>query len=161
VTKRRWLLIGMGLVILVAFGSVLWVRWTANPVGQWYDRAGNPVPERRFKVWAGDDYCGMGNTIFMALPRTFDPPLPAIGESTRLRHYVWQTGEDDYTSYGLVATPGLVTVMPSDATNTGLHRGRLELWVSPSTLKQEVFVVDGDTIQRWTLTYGSTGCFYG
>jgi hypothetical protein len=74
------------------------------------------------------------------------------------RIYIWRTGDDDYPSHGLAATRGLVAEMPSGARNTGLNRGRLTLWVSPSTLDQAVFVTDGDTIQRWALTTDPTAC---
>ena len=148
VTQRRWLLIG--LVILIAAGSGLWFGKATNPVGPWFDRAGDPVPDGQLSVSTGSDHCGWQNTRFMALAW----PLVDPGRkwaTPRHGFYIWKTGDDDYSHQGL-APPRFVADMPSDATNTGLRRGRLELWVSPSTLDQGVFVTDGDTIQRWAFT---------
>jgi hypothetical protein len=153
VTTRRWVLIGIGVVIL-AVGSVIWIGGE-NPVGPWFDRAGNPVPDERLSVWTGSDHCGTANTKFMALAWPLDVPVAYMGES-RTKVYVWQP-PDDYLRPGAV-TPRIVAAMPSGARNTGLHRGRLTLWVSESNLRQAVFVRDGDEIQRWAFAPGGGYC---
>jgi hypothetical protein len=142
VIDRRWLLIGIGVVTLVV-GWVVWGEWTSNPVGRWFDRAGNPVPHERLEVWTGSDHCDTASTKFMALTWPLD--VHATYES-RMESYVWEP-PDDYLRPDAV-TPRTVEAMPSDAKNTGFHRGQLTLWVSESNLRKAVFVTDGDEIQR-------------
>jgi hypothetical protein len=153
VIARRWLLIGTG-VVIIAVGSAIWIG-RGNPVGPWLDRAGNPVPDERLSVWTGSDHCGTANTTFMALAWPLDVPV-AYMDRFRAKVYVWQP-PDDYLLPG-AATPRIVAAMPSDATDTGLHRGRLTLWVSESNLRQGVFVTDGDEIQRWAFAPGGGFC---
>jgi hypothetical protein len=150
-TQRRWLLIGF--VILVV-GWLGWDAWTTNPVGRWFDRAGDPVPDARLQVWTGADHCDTASTRFMALTWPLDRPAPY---GSRMESYVWQP-PDDFGRPEYV-TPGIVDVMASDAKNTGFHRGRLSLWVSESNLRKAVFVTDGDEIQRWAFAPGSGYCF--
>jgi hypothetical protein len=155
VTTRRWLLIGIGVVTLIV-GWSLWIGWTTNPVGPWFDRAGNPLPAERLSVWTGSDHCDTANTKFLALAWPPDVPVAYMGDS-RTKVYVWQP-PDDYLRPGAV-TPRVVATMPSDARNTGFNRGRLTLWVSGSNLRQAVFLTDGDEIQRWAFAPGGGYCF--
>ena len=153
-TQRRWLLIGV--VILLVVGWLVWDAWRTNPVGPWFDRAGNRVPDERLQVWTGADHCDTGSTEFLGLAWPLDVPLAYMGYS-RTKVYVWDP-PDDYLRPGAV-TPQIVAAMPADARDTGLHRGALALWVSESHLRQAVFLTDGDEIQRWAFVPGSGYCF--
>lgn len=152
VIDRRWLLFGIGVVTLIV-GGVVWDVWTSNPVGPWFDHAGNPVPAERLEVWTGADHCDTAGTKFMALTWPLDEP--ATYES-RMESYVWEP-PDDFLLPDAV-TPRIVDAMPSDATTTGFHRGQLTLWISESNLRKAVFVTDGHEIQRWAFSAGAGFC---
>lgn len=155
VTSRRWLLIGIA-ALLLTLGWSLWTGGTTtSPVGRWIDRAGHPVPDERLSVWIGSDHCGTADTKFMSLAWPLDVPVAYMGGSGT-KVYVWDP-PDDYLRPGAV-TPQTVAAMPSDVRNTGLHRGRLALWVSESNLRQAVFLTDGDEIQRWAFAPGGGYC---
>jgi hypothetical protein len=155
VIDRRWLLISIG-VVTVIVGWVVWDAWTSNPVGRWFDRAGNPIPDERLEVWTGSRSCDISGTTFMALTWPLDAASTYEPE-IRMESYVWQP-PDGYLRPDAV-TPGIVEAMPSDAKNTGFHRGQLTLWISESNLRKVVFVTDGDEIQRWAFDPGTGYCF--
>jgi hypothetical protein len=149
--RARWLLVG---VVVLAVGWLVWGAWVTNPVGRWFDRAGNPVSDERLQVWTGSDHCDTASTRFLALAWPLDVTEPL--EPTRMESYVWQP-PDDFLRPEYV-TPGVVETMPADAENTGFHRGRLTLWVSESNLRKAVFVMDGDEIQQWAFIPGAGFC---
>jgi hypothetical protein len=151
--RARWL-VTMGVVMVVVVGWLVWDAWTTNPVGRWFDGAGNPIAYERMQVYAGSDHCDMASTKFMALAWPLDvmPPL----QPTRMESYVWQPPDDFMRPEYL--TPGVVETMPGDAENTGFHRGRLTLWVSESNLRKAVFVMNGDEIQQWAFVPGAGFC---
>jgi hypothetical protein len=153
VIRRRWLPIGIAVLALIG-GWLFWDAWTSNPVGRWFDAAGNAVPAERLEVWTGSEHCDTSSTKFMAL--TWPLGRPATSAS-RIESYVWEP-PDDFMRPDAV-TPGTVEAMPPDARNTGLHRGDLTLWVSESHLRKAVFVTDGGEIQRWAFAPGAGYCF--
>lgn len=152
VRDRRQLVVGIALVTL-ATGWVVCAERPSNPVGPWLDRAGNLVPDVRLEVWTGSDHCDTSSTKFMALSWPPDEPATYV---RRMESYVWHP-PDDWLP--LDDTPRIVQAMPSDAKNTGFHRGDLTLWISESSLRKAVFVIDGDEIQRWAFIQGTGYCF--
>ena len=150
-TRARWLLAG---IVILGVGWLAWDAWTTHPVGRWFDRAGEPVPDGTLSVYVGSDHCGWTNTTFIQID------LPLVDPTYEDNHgvYIWKTGADDYPWHGVAVTPRYVSAMPPDARDTGLHRGQLSLWVSRTNLDRAVFVTDGEMIQRWAFSSDPTGC---
>jgi hypothetical protein len=123
--------------------------------GVWYD--GDGVPLKSSSVasegttidvffWSLECRSSGGSATFMNLAW----PLGTIALSfDDQRQYVRDPEGlfDDALRVGYLAD----TTLPSDAVDTGYHRGPWQLWVSPNQADDAVFVLDGDTnvVERW------------
>jgi hypothetical protein len=166
--------------VLIAIAARRWTRWPtlvvgaplalvlsatvvggASPVGQWYAGDGTALPTGHplvLSVEAGPGHCGEQNVAFLTMAWPLDRPVAGpFMSARRTRVYVWQTSTG-YPSRGLATTPGTAARLPSDARDTGLHRGSWHLWVSESELTTGVYLRSGSTIERWAYVSTFFGC---
>jgi len=123
-------------------------------VGQWFDEHGRPLSvgsDSRLEVFRGQEHCEWTSAIIMlvSLP---DSVVPGVVDAI-------------YTRDPEGVLPGKSAVdfsdqvaLPADAVYTGYHRGGVELWVLPSTVAQEVYVVYGERVERWPRPTGFGLC---
>ena len=103
--------------------------------GPWRDARGNEVPERILSTFPGPEHCGWQSAVFLSLrrgaPRTYvrDP------EGVLAEHVPVPFDED--------------ARLPADASYTGYHLGRAELWVGAKDAARAVYVVRPGRVERW------------
>ena len=127
----------------------------ARPEGTWFDRDGQPLPDGSPPGWDGTllvvfqgaERCRWENASFMHLGWPVGTPSTASGD---WRQYVRDPRglfDDGALHVGYLSD----TALPSDATDTGYHRGPWQLWVSPSQADDAIFVVDtgSGAVERW------------
>ena len=89
-----------------------------------------------------------------------DRPLLGFssGGKDRLRTYVWQEEDGGFYEGEVLSKPGVVSSLPNDVRDTGLHRGDWHLLISPSMEDRAVFVTNGLTTQVWARAESPPGC---
>jgi immunoglobulin-like protein involved in spore germination len=127
---------------------------TESVEGTWVDGNGVPLPAGSpdaagtvLFVFRGAEHCQWQSVTFMHLGW----PVGTVSNSPdQWRQYVRDPlgrFDDGALHVGYLSD----TSLPSDAADTGYHRGPWQLWVSPSQADDAVFVVDADTgaVERW------------
>lgn len=94
---------------------------------------------------AGPAHCGLESATFLTLGW---PPGTASGTSARARQYV-RDPRNVLRGYHLLTSLDLHAPLPADARSTGLRYGGVEIYVSPQSLDQAVYVVGGGVTERW------------
>jgi Immunoglobulin-like domain of bacterial spore germination len=127
---------------------------TEGPEGSWFDASGRPVPNGSpddtgnvLNVYRGAAHCQWKSVTFMNIGWPVGTLSNAQGD---WRQYVRDPRglfDDGALHVGYLSE----TALPSDATDTGYHRGPWRLWISPSQAEDAVFVVNADTgaVERW------------
>jgi hypothetical protein len=122
--------------------------------GTWLDGNDQPLPNDSpddqgnvINVYEGADHCQWESVTFMNIGWPVGTLSNARGD---WRQYVRDPNglfDDSALHVGYLSD----TSLPSDATDTGYHRGPWHLWVSPAQADDAVFVVNTDTgaIERW------------
>jgi Immunoglobulin-like domain of bacterial spore germination len=122
--------------------------------GTWFDGDDQPLPDgsvgsvgTAMVVFGGAEHCQWETASFMhlgwpigTLATTFDDERQYVRDPRGLF-------DDGALHIGYLSD----TTLPSDATDTGYHRGPWRLWVSPSQANDAIFVVNVDTgaVERW------------
>ncbi len=127
---------------------------TEGPEGSWFDASGRPVPNGSpddtrnvLNVYQGAAHCQWETVTFMNIGWPVGTLSNAEGD---WRQYVRDPNglfDDGALHVGYLSD----TSLPSDATDTGYHRGAWRLWVSPTQADDAIFVVNADTgaVERW------------
>jgi hypothetical protein len=123
--------------------------------GIWFDGNNQPLPDGSpdvagtvLFVFRGADHCQWQSVTFMHIGWPVGTLSNAEGD---WRQYVRDPKglfDDGALHVGYLSD----TSLPSDAADTGYHRGPWQLWVSPSQADDAVFVVNADTgaVERWS-----------
>jgi hypothetical protein len=127
---------------------------TESVEGTWVDGNGLPLPDGSpgaagtvLFVFRGAEHCQWQSVTFMHIGW----PVGTVSNSVdQWRQYVRDPlgrFDDGALHVGYLGD----TSLPSDATDTGYHRGPWRLWVSSSQADEAVFVVNSDTgvVERW------------
>ena len=127
---------------------------TEGSEGTWFDGNDQPLPNGSpddagnvLNVYRGAEHCQWESVTFMNIGWPVGTLSNAQGD---WRQYVRDPQglfDDGALHVGYLSD----TSLPSDATDTGYHRGAWRLWVSPSQADDAVFVVNADTgaVERW------------
>ncbi len=157
--RPRQLKIAASLVAIAGLIALFYLTREPGVVGQWYDRHNRPIPNGNgseplmMDVDPGEQsHCGWGHILFMDLSW----PLGSTpGKSGELRQYVRDPDGRNFTGVEQVVVDAR---LPSDAYDTGWHRGGWHLWVSPSQADDYVYVVNEDRVERWDRSPGPIYC---
>jgi hypothetical protein len=123
--------------------------------GTWRTADGQEVPEQIINSIMGPEHCSWETVTFLR----FGMPLGA--EKT--------SGSDTQTftrdPYGDLNRGGWQLVqfdgdaeLPDDAEFSGYFNDGVELWISPSRLETEVYMVDGSKVEKWPRMNPRVGC---
>jgi hypothetical protein len=127
---------------------------TEGPEGAWFDASGRPLPNGSpddtgnvLNVYRGASHCQWETVTFMNIGWPVGTLSNAQGD---WRQYVRDPNglfDDGALHVGYLSD----TSLPSDAEDTGYHRGPWHLWVSPTQADDAVFVVNAETsaVERW------------
>lgn len=122
--------------------------------GIWFDHDGSPLPNgstgsegNTIAVSAGAEHCGWESATFMHLGWPVGTVATSFDDE---RQYVRDPRglfDDGALHVGYLGD----ATLPEDATDTGIHRGRWHLWVSPSEADDAVFIVNDESgiVERW------------
>jgi hypothetical protein len=133
-----------------------WDRSTSLPeyvraaVGTWYNADGYGMPDSRpfaMTILSGAQHCGWDGILFL------ETTWP-LGEIVR------RMSIGDTLTFGRIPGNPKVgiefatsfqpdTELPPAAYDTGYHRDRWHLWVVDDRIRQAVWMVHGDTVERW------------
>lgn len=147
--RRRQLTIVASIALVAGLIAAFFLTRGPGLAGQWYDGQGRPIPNGdgseplMMDVHPGEQsHCGWGHILFMELSW----PLGSVPkERGDLRQYVRDT-DGEFTGENRFAADAK---LPTDAYDTGWHRGEWHLWVSPSQVDDYIYVVNEDRVERW------------
>jgi hypothetical protein len=115
-------------------------------IGIWVDRAGHRVPAARIQSYQGAARCDSQDITFIQLGRGVDEPQYVRDASGALASYLRTTFQ-------------AATSLPTNASDTGLHRDGRELWLSAD--KNAAYLVslnDRHDVERWPAAKRFIGC---
>lgn len=127
---------------------------TGGPEGPWFDGSGRLVPNGSpgdtgnvLNVYRGAAHCQWESVTFMNIGWPIGTLSNAQGDWRQYVRDPQSLFDDGALHVGYLSD----TMLPSDAADTGYHRGAWHLWVSPSQAGDAVFVVNADTsiVERW------------
>jgi hypothetical protein len=123
-------------------------------VGAWRDSEGKLVPSDRplvMNVSQGATHCGWGRLVFLVIswPLGFEVKGSAMG-NPHIRMFVRLSPPEDLSAAPYFASTfdGNAT-LPTGARDTGYHRHGWHLWVKDGAIDRAVWLVHGDTVERW------------
>ncbi|MDP8955914.1 MAG: hypothetical protein M3N24_03015 [Actinomycetota bacterium] len=160
---RRAAVVAAVAVILSVVLLVLLNR-RSDFAGQWYDRNDRPVPNGDegeglvLDVDTGDGHCDWENVVFMDLAWPVGSVIRGGPNRPNVRQYIRNPGPGHVPQQGLPETYVADASLPTDAFDTGFHRGGWHLWISPSQADRYIYVVSEDRTERWTRSRGYTIC---
>lgn len=131
----------------------------AEVEGQWFDAAGEPLPDLVMTVSEGPDHCGWTSATFLHL--AWPIGTDTSGQEDRWRQFI-RDPQGLFTER--LAVPFEVGApLPDDATPFGYTRGEWQLWIAPSDQDEAVYLVRGDpesggVWERWPRTTAPVGC---
>ncbi len=112
----------------------------------WCDAAGRGRAISRGQVVLLTQYpCKRGKAAILHIGR----PLGASLDPLVRWEYVRDPGDEFLGREWITAPYEDDATMPDDAADSGWTNGNIDLWISPSDLDRAVYVVRGDTIERW------------
>jgi hypothetical protein len=128
-------------------------------VGTWYDAEGTPLPSDEpfvMTVWRGPEHCDWEDALFLQLA------WPLGGEledpiDTHSYQFVRWTG-DEFAPSDFATTFDADAKLPARAYDTGYQREGWHLWVSDNRIKQAVWLVRGDVVERWPASKYEIAC---
>ncbi|HEV3407691.1 MAG TPA: hypothetical protein VG079_03290 [Gaiellaceae bacterium] len=101
----------------------------------WRDGSGEEVPERVLSTSLGPEHCGWQSAVFLFLrrgaPRTYVRDPEGLFEGQTPVPF-----DDD-------------AELPADASYSGFHLGRTQLWISRKQAPRAVYVVRSRRVERW------------
>jgi hypothetical protein len=115
--------------------------------GPWFDAEGKPIPDDNpfpTVVFQRSTFCGYESVLFFHLPWPLGASTVDLEE---LRFVRDATGEWTRSSSATTFDPD--SRLPARAYDTGYHRGDWHLWVVDSRITEAVWLVHGDTVERW------------
>jgi hypothetical protein len=127
---------------------------TTGVDGTWFDANDEPLPDGSpdavgtvFVVFRGAEHCQWESASFMHMGWPIGTVSNAPEDWRQFVRDPKSLFDDGALHMGYLSD----MTLPSDATDTGYHRGPWQLWVSPSQADDAVFVVDADTgsVERW------------
>ncbi len=123
----------------------------SNPrAGQWVDRSGRPISRALLETSSGGRHCKWESVTFLAIQAR----LLGIHRPGAL---IYARDPDGVLPLRfLAARYGPIASVPRAAEDTGFRLRHLHLWVVPSRINEAVYVVQGESIERWPRTLG--GC---
>jgi hypothetical protein len=122
--------------------------------GTWFDANDQPLPNGSpdavgnvLNVYLGAEHCQWESVTFMNIGWPVGTLSNAQGDWRQYVRDPLGRFDDGALHVGYLND----TSLPSDAADTGYHRGPWRLWVSPSQADDAIFVVNADTgaIERW------------
>lgn len=120
-------------------------------VGPWEDAQGRRLPDGVpggeplvLHVLAGAEHCGWQSAVFLHVAWPIGKPTQT---AARTRQYIRDTEGVVDRDLATEFEPDIV--LPKDARSTGFHRGEWELWISASQVDRYVYLVNGNTVERW------------
>jgi hypothetical protein len=123
------------------------LAWPGQP---WFNGE-NPLPPSVIVAAAGPAQCRMQSVTLL----TIGWPLGTHAQfATEARQYV----RDPRNIVGLRSRLDLHSKLPSDARSTGLRDGEAELYIAPSDVDRAVYIVYGNTVERWPRSDPMTVC---
>jgi len=133
-----------------------------DAVGTWFDERGAPLPEGQpfvMDVWRGPTHCAWEDLLFLAIswPLGTEVPGPFMG-SPRTHMFVRLSTTNDLEASDFATTFDPSAELPTDAYDTGYSRKSWHLWVSENRIKRAVWLVHGDTVERWPAAKHIFGC---
>lgn len=82
----------------------------------------------------------------------------AFRDELGLEDYEGVNVDTDDVATDAILTLDLDAVLPSDAVSLGYVRGNRELYVSPSSARDYLYVVTADAVERWPRMRPEAGC---
>jgi hypothetical protein len=159
-TVRAGVVRGFGAVVVVLGGVVLaassytpvrpFDHPSAYPGEPWFD-GGRQLPSSVIDAAAGPAQCGLQSVTFL----TLGWPLGTHAQfSTEARQYV----RDPRNVVGFRSRLDVHSKLPPDARSTGFRDGEAELYTAPSDVDRAVYIVVGNTVERWPRSDPMTVC---
>lgn len=119
-------------------------------VGTWHDEQGRTV-----ESFAGPEHCDWQSATFLYAEVDLDEP----GTNAERQQFL-RDPEGVFSSELVVPYDGSAR-LPDDAVDTGLRLESIELWAQPADDApgpDAVYVVEGDSIERWPRTRDEVAC---
>ena len=112
----------------------------------WCDAAGRGRVISRDRLVLLTRYpCGRAKAAILHIGR----PLGATLDPLDRWEYVRDPAGEFLAEQWVTAPYDGDATMPDDAANSGWTNGNIDLWISPSDLDRAVYMVRGDTVERW------------
>jgi hypothetical protein len=122
-------------------------------VGTWNGPDGEPLPTGRpfvMDVSRGPTHCGWEDHLFLILSWPLGTLVRGPFMSSRHTHmFVRTSGASSELDSSLATTFDPDAELPLAARDTGFTREGWHLWVDDSRIDRAVWLVNGDTVERW------------
>ncbi len=138
----RWPLLGGSVAALLALVLAGSIAASSSLVGAWY---------------APDDLRGRQERVLVSIRRDpcdpCDPSLLELIVSSSIRQVDLTYVAEPPPSFHPATSFTTNTTLPSDARDSGYHRGTWHLWTSPERLNEAVWLKSGSTVERWPFAH--------
>ncbi len=122
--------------------------------GTWTTSDGQPVSENILNSIMGPEHCSWETVTFLHVGISLGDVKKKYGTPT-FTHDPY--GDLNRGGWQLVQFDGNAE-LPEDAEFSGYLNDGVELWVSPSRLETEVYMIDGDKVEKWPRMNPRVGC---
>ena len=119
--------------------------------GQPWTKGGMDLPPSVIVAAAGPAQCGMQSVTLLTIGWPLGTPAQFASQA---RQYV----RDPKNVVGLRSRLDLHTKLPPGARSTGFRDGEAELYIAPRDVDRAVYVVYGNTVERWPRSDPMTTC---
>jgi hypothetical protein len=122
-------------------------------VGPWFDADGKQLPSYRpfvMIVVQGSEHCHWDDQLFlyMSLPLGKEIRNPSFLKGNE-RVFVRLSSTENMLPSDFATAFDADAPLPASAYDTGYHRKGWHLWVAEERMKRAVWLVHGDSVERW------------
>lgn len=134
--------------VIASCGGVAWDE-------SWVDAQGNPVAEEVLTSYRGSAHCGWESSVFLSIGWPLGTPRML---AWRRRQYV--RDPEGLFQERLLSTydPDVTLPMAARATGYRTNDAKAALWISPTDVDRHIYVVRGETVERWPRTAEVIAC---